>query len=422
MYICIFEDESYRRLLPLTHLRPVFDLRCGQMTLREKIARVFPDDVFILHTRDYMRDVVKERHPGSYVNEVPGDARRILLVNGRLLFNSEVARKFEDRGSDALYHTGDVLLGGWISGVRLDKFRELVRKRLLSSEDFDAVARVEVGDAELIAYPWDLVRNNPSELVSDFKISTGGKGENHGKVYDGAHLLNPSQIHIGKSTKVKSGVVLDAEKGPIYIAREVEVMPNAVVRGPAFIGRGSIIKMGAKIYENTSIGEMCKVGGEIESSIIQAYSNKQHEGFLGHSYIGEWVNMGADSNTSDLKNDYGSVRIYNDGLMVDTGLQFVGLTMGDHSKCGINSMFNTGTVISACCNVYGSGTPPKYLPAFSWGEPQSGYVTYRIEKAVEVARRVMERRNIGLSRAEEELLKRVFELTVQERDAAGIHG
>ena len=162
------------------------------------------------------------------------------------------------------------------------------------------------------------------------------------------------------------------------------------------------------------------MGGEVEESIIHAYSNKQHEGFIGHAYLGEWVNIGADSNNSDLKNDYGNVKVYNDGALVDTGSQFVGLTMGDHSKCGINSMFNTGTVVSVACNVYGAGIPPKYIPAFSWGGALDGLVTYKIGKAVEVAKRVMARRKIALSEANERLFKKVFEMTAEERKVAGV--
>lgn len=420
MHICIFEDEFYRRLLPLTYLRPVYDLRCGQLTLREKIARVYPDEIFVLHTRTYLRDTVKEKHPGSYVNEIPGDTDRLLLINGRLIFGADAARILGDTGKDIVYSDDGVIIGAWLSGKNLEAYRNVIGKNLVSSNDFRGIKRVETEGTELVRYPWELVHKNGSQLDSDFRLLTGGRPEVLGKIYDGAHLLNPSQIYVGKGAKLKPGAVLDAEKGPIYIARDAEIMPNAVIRGPAFIGEGSIIKAGAKIYEGTSIGEVCKVGGEVECSIIHSHSNKQHEGFVGHSYIGEWVNIGADSNTSDLKNDYGSVRVYNDGSMVESGLQFVGLMMGDHSKCGINSMFNTGTVVGVFCNVYGSGIPPKHVPPFSWGEAAEGFVTYRLEKAIEVARKVTERRKVTLSPADEELIKRVFEMTRQERVTAGI--
>jgi UDP-N-acetylglucosamine diphosphorylase/glucosamine-1-phosphate N-acetyltransferase len=214
--------------------------------------------------------------------------------------------------------------------------------------------------------------------------------------------------------------VLDAENGPIYIGKNVKILPNAVIEGPAYVGDGSLIKVSAKIYENTSIGPVCKVGGEVEASIIHAFSNKQHEGFIGHSYLGTWVNIGADTNNSDLKNDYGNVKVYVDGELIDSGSMFVGLIMGDHSKSGINLMFNTGTVVGVSCNIYGSGLPPKFVPSFSWGGAQDGFVTYRIDKAIEVARRVMARRNVQLTEIDEKLFRKIFELTEEERVKAGV--
>jgi len=208
--------------------------------------------------------------------------------------------------------------------------------------------------------------------------------------------------------------VLDAEDGPIYIDKDATVMANASLQGPLFVGAKSVIKMGAKIYESVSVGEMCKVGGEVEESIIHSYSNKQHEGFLGHSYLGQWVNLGADSNNSDLKNNYGTVKVYVNGEMIDSGLLFVGLIMGDHAKCGINTMFNTGTVVGAMSNVFGSGYSDKFIPSFTWGGVES-METYALDKALEVARRVMARRKMALSVAQENMLRHVFAITTFER-------
>jgi len=226
---------------------------------------------------------------------------------------------------------------------------------------------------------------------------------------------------IGEGTKVKPGVVLDAENGPIYIGSNATIFSNAVIEGPAFVGDRSLIKIGAKIYENTSIGEVCKVGGEVEGSIIHSYSNKQHDGFLGHAYLGMWVNLGADTNNSDLKNNYGNVKMVIDGKAVDTGSMFMGLVMGDHSKSSINTMFNTGTVVGVSSNVYGSGFPPKAVPSFAWGGGGE-LTTYEIGKAIDVARRVMGRRKMELSPVEEAVLRHVFEQTKNERGAAGLSG
>ncbi|MCL4539769.1 MAG: GlmU family protein [Bacteroidetes bacterium] len=420
MHICIFEDEFYKKLMPLVHFRPVYDLKCGITSLKDKITRSYSGDVVVLHSREHLRDVVKEKYPLSPVNEIPNEAQRMLFINGRLLFDDALARKLDQKGADVLYVSGDSLVAAWVSGKNLDAIKKSLGSKLITSEDFPGVKREEVSDVKMIKYPWELIHHNGSQLTSDFAILTNGRPQILGKVYEGVHLMNPSQIHIAEGAKVMPGVVLDAEGGPIYISTKAKVMPNAVIEGPAFVGENSVIKVAAKIYENTTIGETCKVGGEVEESIIHAFSNKQHEGFIGHAYLGEWVNIGADSNNSDLKNDYGNVKVYNDGKLVDTGSQFVGLTMGDHSKCGINSMFNTGTVVSVCCNVYGAGLPPKYVPAFAWGGGLDGLTTYRIDKALEVARRVMARRKTTLSEASERLFKRVFEMTKEERTAAGI--
>ena len=240
-----------------------------------------------------------------------------------------------------------------------------------------------------------------------------------GKIYPGAHLVNKKHILIGRGSVIKSGAVLDAENGPIIIGENVTVMPNAVIEGPAFIGDHSIIKVGAKIYHGTSIGERCKVGGEVEASVIQSYSNKQHDGFLGHSYLGSWVNIGADTNTSDLKNTYGTVKVFLNGELVDTKLQFVGLIMGDHSKTGINVMFDTGTIVGVSCNIYGAGLPPKFIPSFSWGG-EGSFSTYNLEKSLETALRVMARRDVQMGAAYEMLMKDVYAATEDERRKAGI--
>jgi UDP-N-acetylglucosamine diphosphorylase/glucosamine-1-phosphate N-acetyltransferase len=213
--------------------------------------------------------------------------------------------------------------------------------------------------------------------------------------------------------------MLNAEDGPVYIDRDAIVMENAVVRGPAYIGPHAQVKMGGTL-EAAAIGPWCKVGGEVHHAILHSYSAKAHAGFLGHSYLGRWCNIGADTNNSNLKNDYGSVSLYDPVTrdFEDTGLQFLGLVMGDHSKCGINSMFNTGTVVGVFCNVYGSGFPPRYIPSFAWGSPE-GFVEYRLEKALRVAEAVMARRDVALTDADRELLTYVFEHTAADRSAFG---
>ena len=412
--ICIFEDEYFRRLLPLVYTRPVYDLRCGIETLRQKIERLFSGARVHLHVRGYLQELVAQQNTGIPVNRVEGS--RCFFINGRLLATKELADLARLDGPDAVYLNGETVVAARVSGRALDA----MRNNLPETIDPARFGTMPVSTATLgeIRYPWDLVNRNGQELVADYRLTAPQpEGRQRGTVYAGAHLLNPADIVIGEGSKIKPGVVLDAENGPIVIGKNVTVFPNAVIEGPAFIGDRTLIKIGAKIYENTSIGEVCKVGGEVEGAIIHAYSNKQHDGFLGHAYLGMWVNLGADTNNSDLKNNYGTVKVVIDGQTVDSGSMFMGLVMGDHTKSSINSMFNTGTVVGVSSNVFGSGFPPKSIPSFAWGGAGE-MSTYDLGRAIDVARRVMGRRKIELSPVEENVLKSVFRLT--ERDRAGL--
>ncbi len=410
--VCIFEGQDYERLLPLVYVRPVYDLRCGIQTLREKMQRVYPKASLALHCRGYLADLVRQQNPGIPVNEVKGE--RCLFIDGRILADESLAKQIPLNGPDTLYVSGDRVIAARVSGDKLQELRGGLGD-VLRLPDVAGVARKEV-KVKMVTYPWHLVGNNGEQLVADFKALVGGKRGKRikGKVYKGAVLMNPKSIFIDAGAQIKPGAVLDAEGGPIYIGKNVKVFPNATLEGPLYIGDGSLVKIGAKLYEQTSIGPMCKVGGEVEASIIHSYSNKQHDGFLGHAYLAMWVNLGADTNNSDLKNNYGNVKVYVNGEMVDTGSMFVGLTMGDHSKSGINTMFNTGTVVGVSSNVFGSDFPPKYVPSFAWGGAGS-MTTYDLEQGIEVARRVMARRKVELTPVEERLLRRVFEMTKHER-------
>jgi UDP-N-acetylglucosamine diphosphorylase/glucosamine-1-phosphate N-acetyltransferase len=415
--VCIFEDNRYGRLLPLVFFRPVYNLRCGMSSLKEKIIRRFPKAAVTLHCRGYLAEYMRLSNPGVRVNEVP--SHECLLVNGRVIAHQDFARRLQTKHDVVFMHKDD-FVAVRVSGTRLTKLREKLNEPL-SISAFDGLPRQEV-DAELISYPWDLVRWNGPELRRDFAELVGKKRHTakRGNVYPGVYLLNKKEIVIAEGATVKPGTVLDAEEGPIYIGRNVRVFPHAMIIGPAYIGDGSWVKGGAHIYENTTIGPMCKVGGEVEDTIIHGYSNKQHAGFLGHSYIGAWVNLGADTNNSDLKNNYGRVRVQIGSEQIDTGLQFVGMTMGDHSKSAINSMFNTGTVVGVSSNIFGHGFPPKYVPSFSWGAAGETFTTFSIDRAIDVARRIMTRRNIELTATEEQLFRKIFDLTSDERRRQGM--
>jgi UDP-N-acetylglucosamine diphosphorylase/glucosamine-1-phosphate N-acetyltransferase len=250
------------------------------------------------------------------------------------------------------------------------------------------------------------VRLTPEEITAD-AAAVGGMGEVRGSVHPGAHLVEPGWIAIGDGSTIGPGAVLDATAGPVLIGSGATVMANAVVMGPAAIGDGSSVKAAARIYGGTSIGPVCKVGGEVAGSVLQSFSNKQHDGFLGHSYVASWVNIGAATDNSDLKNNYGNVWVEIAGEVRDTGLTSVGATIGDHTKTAIGTKLNTGTVIGVFCNVLASGFPPKNIPAFSWGGPD-GFVRHDIEKALDTARGVMARRGRKLTAAEERLIRGVY--------------
>ncbi len=418
MRICIFEDTLWRNFLPLVYLRPVYDLRCGTLSLREKIEAIVPRATTVLLVRDGMAELLAEENPGLAVNALPDDD--LWFVNGRVIADDHLAAILRSRpSSNVVYATDTAVAAAFCRRSSLAEFKARLTGVPLDGTVFSGGVQRPY-DGVLADYPWNLVHHSAAEIEADFRrLKRSTRRQIAGTIHAGAHLVNRKNILVGRGSSVRPGAVLDADEGPVVIGRDVTVMPNAVITGPAFIGDGSLVKIGAKIYPGCSIGTRCKVGGEIESSIIQSYSNKQHEGFLGHSYLGSWVNIGADTNTSDLKNTYGPVKVTIDGMLVDTGLQFVGLTMGDHSKSGINVMFNTGTVAGVSCNLYGAGLPPKVLPSFTWGG-DGRFSTYDLEKSLDVARRVMKRREKAMTTAYEKVFRGIFPATAEERRTAGI--
>jgi len=409
MKLCIYEDARYRRLLPLVWLNPVYFLRCGMTSLAEKITAAFPGMPVSYHCRAYLTDTVAEGCAFP-VNRFERD--RYVLVNGRALFTAAAARRIDTEKPDCLYVSDGDDIAAVLSPESAAALHAVSGKPLHLRELFPGFPR-ETVDAAVIRYPWDLIAHNERAIRDDFARLCAAPAVK-GKLYEGARILNAGNVQVGAGAAVKPGAVIDAEKGPVCIDDGATVMPHAFIEGPAYVGSRSVIKAGAKIYEGTSIGEVCKVGGEVESTIIHAYSNKQHDGFLGHAYIGQWVNLGADTNNSDLKNNYKTVRMTIDGEETDTGLTFMGLVMGDHSKSGINTMFNTGTVIGVHCNVFGGGFPPKYIPSFSWGGA-GGFTAYDVDRAVETARIVMARRKMELSDALCRLYRLTFDWTAEER-------
>lgn len=411
--ICIFEDNNYQQLQPLTYFRPSYHLRCGILSLHRKIRRNYPNIRVELNTRSYLRNLIKQNYKDEIVEHIKSD--KILFVNGRILVDDNFNKQVPFDGQDELFISNNTLIAARLSGGNLEKISNSL-KDVLSINDFPDLPKRNI-DVTIINYPWDFVRYNSQELVKDFYKLVNEK-EKINYSYPGVTLLNDKDIFISKNVAIKPGVVLDAEDGPIFIGENVTILHNATIQGPVFIGQNSIVKMNATIYHNSSIGKVCKVGGEIENTIIHAYSNKQHNGFLGNSYLGSWVNLGAGTTNSDLKNNYGNIKVFINNKLIDSGLQFVGLTMGDHSKAAINTSFNTGTVVGVSSNVFGGSFPPKYIPSFSWGGSEA-LTTFDLDRSIEVAERVMARRNVELTEIDKQLFKTVFDLTVNERRTLG---
>lgn len=293
----------------------------------------------------------------------------------------------------------DTLIAAWLPDGLNGSIEETIVQATSEAE--------EVSDAQFVRRLADLINDIGAGTAFDVR-QIGGLGEHHGTVQTGAILAYPENIFIGEGAVIRSGAILNAEFGPIHLAANATVEENAVVRGPVFLGEGSFIKAGARV-DGSSIGPGCKVGGEVHESIIHSYSNKAHDGYLGNSYLGRWCNLGADTNTSNLKNDYGEVTLFDApmGDFLPSGRQFAGLFMGDHSKCSINTMFNTGTVVGVFCNLFGSGFPARHIPSFSWGTD----AIYKLEKAFRVAETVMARRGINFTAGDRALLEHVFAST-----------
>lgn len=397
MQIVLFEDQSFQDLLPLVYFRPVWDLRCGAVTIAEKTATMLQKKP-LKACRDYLTDSAVE--PADRVDfEESAD---MLWINGRWLIDSDQTGLLKDLQTGVALYNERTLLAVKMSPQEMQAY---MKAGTIDSAKIGKNLPKQAVQARIINYLWDAVNLNGSEIRSDWHLFDPGSKAQLSKL-TGVHLINPDQISIADNAVVKPGVVLDASEGPIWIAEGAVVMPNAVLEGPVYVGENSRIKIGAKIYGNTTIGPVCKIGGEVEGCIIWGYSNKQHDGFLGHAYLGAWVNIGADTNNSDLKNNYGEVTVLLNGRPVNSASQFVGLLMGDHSKTAINVMFNTGSVVGVSCNVFGAGMPPKFLPSFSWGGAE-GIAAYDFDKAMAVARKVMARRDKPFTAVEEKLFAAV---------------
>ncbi|CAI8160715.1 MAG: Uncharacterised protein [Cryomorphaceae bacterium] len=381
MKIQLVDGKHRSHLLPLTYTRPVAELRCGIITIAEKYT--------------------KRGHEIGYGTEAYLNAK-YPSIEAEVLVSGSVCP------TDAFLEA----VAGLSAGQALIQGDELLAFKGEKWEDEPSEIIPFSGALNLITRPWDIWSKNASELNLDFDLLTKDR---FSAPIDATNTVIGDRVFLEEGAKATASI-LNATSGPIYLAKNAEIMEGCIVRGGLALGESSALKMGAKIYGATTLGPHCKVGGEVNNSVIIGYSNKGHDGFLGNSALGEWCNLGADTNNSNLKNNYDEVKAwsYVDGRFAKTGQQFCGLIMGDHSKSGINTMFNTGTVVGVSANVYGAGFPRNFIASFTWGGPQ-GTMEYRIDKALDTADRMMKRRGLEVNEVEKAILEQVYALSAEYR-------
>jgi len=400
MNCILFDDQTWNNLLPLTFTRPVCEIRVGIFTIKEKWDKV-------LNTRcSYLTQKYLTKKFPSHLHDDN------ILINGSILPNKELLNEIKNlKVKEALVH------GEKLVAIRLSR-REIedlpyakIENFFYAQQDYEIInATITLQD---INYPWEIFKKNGDQILNDLELIKSDT--EFQELSETNRVLGKENIFIEKGAKIEL-TTINAETGPVYIGKDAEIMEGSIIRGPFALCNNSVVKLGAKIYGPTTIGPYSKVGGEMNNVVVFGYSNKAHDGFLGNAVIGEWCNLGADTNNSNLKNNYAEVKVWNypQERFVKTGLQFCGLIMGDHSKCGINTMFNTGTVIGVSANIFGAGFPRNFIPSFAWGG-SGGFTEFKLSKAFEVVKRVYERRNKPLEQVEIDILTHIYEETANYR-------
>jgi UDP-N-acetylglucosamine diphosphorylase/glucosamine-1-phosphate N-acetyltransferase len=395
MNIILFDEPVIRQsLLPLTFTRPVAEIRVGILTIAEKWQTYAGATVSYL-TEPYLQ----HKFPAYYKTHN-------VFVNGAVCPDDKLVEQVRTlKVGEGLYCEG-MLIALNADNLDLHSAADLVMH--------SSAKRIECMPQNIIREVWEIFVENGSQIRADFKVLTEGRksqpiGDKYTMVY------GEENIFIEEGAKIRAAI-LNAENGPIYIGKNAQIHEGAVVKGPFAICEGSNVNVGGKMRGDVTIGPFSKVGGEVAASVIFGYTNKGHEGYLGNSVLGEWCNLGADTNTSNLKNNYAEVKIwsYAKGGFKNTGQQFCGLIMGDHSKSGINTMFNTGTVVGVSANIFGAGYPRNFIPSFAWGGA-AGFETFQLRKADEVAEKVMERRSVAYDETERAIMADIFEQTREYR-------
>lgn len=393
MNYILFDDQSRNNLLPLTFMRPVAEIRVGILTIREKWE-------FLLGAKT---STLTENYLSAKYPILKEDSN--ILINGAVCPSPELIAEIHELKPNQTLVTEDTIVALNINAEDLDESGDM---------DISGIEEIESKVEVLkINEVWEIFSKNGMAIKKDFEMLTRGRKSQ--KLSNTNHVIGDGPIFLEEGARVEFAI-LNTTEGPIYIGKDAEIMEGCLVRGPFAMCEHAVLKMAAKIYGPTTIGPWSKVGGEVNNTVIFGYSNKAHDGFLGNSVISEWCNIGADTNNSNLKNSYDNIKIWNypQKTFVDTGLQFCGLIMGDHSKTGINTMFNTGSVVGVNVNVFGPGYQRNFVPSFSWGGT-SGFTGYNINKAIDVARAVYARRGLEFDEVEQDILINVYDETANNR-------
>lgn len=394
MQICFFEDKLFSNFHPLTLTRPVDDLRVGIFTMAEKWQKVLQPR----NTARLLRTELKEVFEAGTLDE--NDS--CLWVNARYLPTPSLVKEVKNLGPGNCLKAGGTVIAALADGASSTKWLDK------GKPDFNSLFVLESNDFDAITQLWDLFKINGSEIRNDIERSMPVSGKNV-KVSPHAILVGEEDIYIEEGATLEAGTIINAEEGPVFIGKGAHIKAGSIIYGPTAVCARATVNAGAKIYGDTTIGPVCKVGGEVNNAIFHSYSNKGHEGFVGNSIFGQWCNLGADTNTSNLKNNYSTIRItdWKTEKEIETGQQFFGTVMGDHSKTAINTQLNTGTICGVHCNIFSGDFPPKFIQSFSW-VGSNVIQTYKLDKALETMGAMMARRDVELTEPYKKMMKAIF--------------
>ncbi len=435
--ICIYEDEGYVDFGPLTQTRAVWDLRCGALTMAEKIEARMRSVKIRYHIRNDLKPLYLENgYSAADLNPIL-DKGNWLFLSGRIIFNDDACGRFLSVDEDTVFTFDGAVVAFRLSGGNL-RLVDLSLGNPIQYSGFDGLRRVEV-KAQVMNYPWQIVNAAHDQIAADLELVVV---DNSGSIPDASRFVRVSvldrvevtgrvnvrpgvivdaenyTVRLEDGVRLGPGVVIDAAEGPVWIAAGANIQAGAILTGPVYIGSGSVVRSGARLSDGVCLGPQCRIGGEVSRTVFQGYSNKQHSGYLGTSFVGSWVNLGAATDNSDLKNNYRPVDVTINGKKINTGALHVGAFIGDFSRTAIHTRLNSGAVIGVCCNIFGEDFPIKEVPAFTWFG-SDGYREYHLEKSLETIRILMPRRGKELMPTLETLLREIFRGTRDTRKQIG---